>query len=284
MARPSWHLDRRTFLRGARTVVGLALARSDGESRSACRAAEAVCAFFFGNGVAIPKQDSSDAEEGWSWFPRTGGSDYTLDQTARTTGPLPERHVRLWGNVASLQSPAGRSQHRRRLAGGGRYSRQPGELDLAGPAHRPPGRVPTRGSPRWCFPVTAASATRADRPRSPSMPRAASPRRVGSAPALFERLFGPRERGPRLSGKGVGLRTAPGGFPARGLALAALTTWAGPINGGWTNSSNHSARSIPDFRAPRTGWARPCRRSIVARSTSTSLRAGRRTTFAPCST
>ncbi|MCR9294495.1 MAG: DUF1552 domain-containing protein [bacterium] len=36
------------------------------------------CAFFFGNGVAIPKQDSTDAQQGWSWFPRTAGADYTL--------------------------------------------------------------------------------------------------------------------------------------------------------------------------------------------------------------
>jgi hypothetical protein len=36
------------------------------------------CAFFFGNGVAIPNEGSSDGDEGWTWFPSAGGPDYTL--------------------------------------------------------------------------------------------------------------------------------------------------------------------------------------------------------------
>ncbi len=78
MARPSWHLDRRTFLRGAGLSLSLpwleAMAKADPPAEQPKR----FCAFFFGNGVAIPKQESSDAEDGWSWFPREGGPDYTL--------------------------------------------------------------------------------------------------------------------------------------------------------------------------------------------------------------
>src|SRR3954469_5279239 len=87
MARPSWHLDRRTFLRGAGLSLALpwleAMAKADPPAERPKR----FCAFFFGNGVAIPKQDSSDSEEGWSWFPRTGGSDYTLTKPLEPLAP-----------------------------------------------------------------------------------------------------------------------------------------------------------------------------------------------------
>ena len=56
MARPSWHLDRRTFLRGAGLSLALpwleAMAKADPPAERPKR----FCAFFFGNGVAIPKQ------------------------------------------------------------------------------------------------------------------------------------------------------------------------------------------------------------------------------------
>jgi hypothetical protein len=101
MARPSWHLDRRTFLRGAGVSLALpwleAMAKADPPAQRPKR----FCAFFFGNGVAIPNpkqgssdseyssnaQDSSGADEGWSWFPRTGGSDYTLTKPLEPLAP-----------------------------------------------------------------------------------------------------------------------------------------------------------------------------------------------------
>src|SRR3954452_24449074 len=87
MARPSWHLDRRTFLRGAGLSLALpwleAMAKADPPDGRPRR----FCALFFGNGVAIPKQDSPDSEEGWSWFPRTGGPDYTLTKPLEPLAP-----------------------------------------------------------------------------------------------------------------------------------------------------------------------------------------------------
>ena len=60
MARPSWHLDRRTFLRGAGLSLALpwleAMAKADPPAERPKR----FCAFFFGNGVAIPNDKSSE--------------------------------------------------------------------------------------------------------------------------------------------------------------------------------------------------------------------------------
>src|SRR5262245_2317260 len=97
MARRSWHLDRRTFLRGTGLSLALpwleAMARGEGQGDKAAEGPKRFCAFFFGNGVAIPNPkstdgeytdkespdtSSSDSEEGWTWFPRKGGSDYVL--------------------------------------------------------------------------------------------------------------------------------------------------------------------------------------------------------------
>lgn len=78
MARPSWHLDRRTFLRGAGLSLALPWLEAMAEADPPAERPKRFCAFFFGNGVALPKRDSVDAEEGWSWFPSTEGWDYTL--------------------------------------------------------------------------------------------------------------------------------------------------------------------------------------------------------------
>src|SRR3984893_8889621 len=87
MARPSWHLDRRTFLRGAGLSMALpwlgAMAKADPPAGRPKR----ICAFFFGNGVAIPRQDSPASGEGGSWFPRIGGPDYAPTKPLEPLAP-----------------------------------------------------------------------------------------------------------------------------------------------------------------------------------------------------
>lgn len=93
MARPSWHLDRRTFLRGTGLSLALPWLEAMAQADPAAERPKRFCAFFFGNGVAIPNDKSSnnkstnneysdnkstESAEGWTWFPSTGGSDYTL--------------------------------------------------------------------------------------------------------------------------------------------------------------------------------------------------------------
>jgi hypothetical protein len=76
MALPSWHLDRRMFLRGAGLSLALPWMEAMAGDEVVSEQPKRFCAFFFGNGVAIPSEDSTDSQEGWSWFPRHGGADY----------------------------------------------------------------------------------------------------------------------------------------------------------------------------------------------------------------
>src|SRR5688572_8714272 len=101
MARPSWHLDRRTFLRGAGLSLALPWLEAMAKADPVAERPKRFCAFFFGNGVAIPNQLSADNEyaekesadnkaseaEGWTWFPRTGGADYVLTKPLEPLAP-----------------------------------------------------------------------------------------------------------------------------------------------------------------------------------------------------
>src|SRR5262245_50574609 len=92
MARPSWHLDRRTFLRGAGLSLALPWLEAMANANPLSERPKRFCAFFFGNGVAIPNRLSADDEyaekqsaenkaselEGWTWFPKRGGPEYQL--------------------------------------------------------------------------------------------------------------------------------------------------------------------------------------------------------------
>ena len=101
MARPSWHLDRRTFLRGAGLSLALPWLEAMAKADPAAERPKRFCAFFFGNGVAIPNDKSSDykfednesdhkssdSNEGWTWFPSTSGSDYVLTKPLEPLAP-----------------------------------------------------------------------------------------------------------------------------------------------------------------------------------------------------
>ncbi len=103
MARRSWHLDRRTFLRGTGLSLALPWLEAMAKAEEPAERPKRFCAFFFGNGVAIPNPksteteyidkespdtSSSDADEGWTWFPRTGGSDYELTKPLQPLAPF----------------------------------------------------------------------------------------------------------------------------------------------------------------------------------------------------
>lgn len=78
MARKSWQLPRKSFLRG--TGVALALpflnAMATGSEERALSALPKRAAFiFFPNGVSLPPEKDPQFED-WSWFPKGGGRDY----------------------------------------------------------------------------------------------------------------------------------------------------------------------------------------------------------------
>jgi len=106
MADKSWHLDRRTFLRG--TGVSLGLPWMDCMSRSVHAAtnqqsvAKRLCAFYFGFGVSLPKEDSDQAK--WRWFPSGEGKNF---QFTETLSPL-EKHRNRVSVLGGLSHPNGR--------------------------------------------------------------------------------------------------------------------------------------------------------------------------------
>jgi len=84
MPQASWHLDRRTFLRGAGVALALPWLEAMSHANQPAQPPKRFCAFFFGNGVALPARNRPHFQE-WHWFPHTDGADYQL---TRSLDPL----------------------------------------------------------------------------------------------------------------------------------------------------------------------------------------------------
>ena len=87
MPRFSWHLDRRTFLRGAGLSLALPWLEAMGHAGEATPRPKRFAAFFFGNGVALPSRNKPDYED-WHWFPHSeGGTNYRLTKSLEPLEP-----------------------------------------------------------------------------------------------------------------------------------------------------------------------------------------------------
>lgn len=106
MAAKSWHLNRRTFLRGTGVSLGLPWLECMGGSTLAAGVtktkAKRLCAFYFGFGVSLPKEDSDQAK--WRWFPQGEGKDFKFTETLQ---PL-EKHRNSLSILGGLSHPNGR--------------------------------------------------------------------------------------------------------------------------------------------------------------------------------
>lgn len=105
MSHKSWHIDRRTCLKGAGVALALPLLEGmlQAGGKPAAELPRRMCCIFFPFGVAMPKDGSDDRE--WGWFPRGEGRDYELTNPLR---PL----EKLRGDVTvlgGLSHPKGRS-------------------------------------------------------------------------------------------------------------------------------------------------------------------------------
>jgi len=103
MPRASWHLDRRTFLRGAGLALGLPWLEAMSAAKEPAERPKRFCAFFFGNGVALPGRDRPHFQD-WHWFPHTDGADYQL---TRSLDPL-EPHKSDFTIFGGLSHPTSR--------------------------------------------------------------------------------------------------------------------------------------------------------------------------------
>ncbi|MBM3996107.1 MAG: DUF1552 domain-containing protein [Planctomycetes bacterium] len=80
MPRASWHLDRRSFLRGAGMALALPWLEAMADASPPAARPKRFCAFFFGNGVALPGRNQPTYQD-WHWFPHTDGADYRLTRS-----------------------------------------------------------------------------------------------------------------------------------------------------------------------------------------------------------
>lgn len=101
MARKSWHLSRRTFLRGS--GVSLALPLLDGMSAAAVRPPRRFCAVYFPYGI-VDRQAGTEAAR-WNWFPGKTGRDFSFNRSMVSLEDLREDLTLLGG----LSHPLGRN-------------------------------------------------------------------------------------------------------------------------------------------------------------------------------
>lgn len=103
MAEKSWHLNRRTFLRGM--GVSLALPMLEGMTASAKteKRPPRLSCVFFANGVSLPPAKHADHAK-WHWFPLGEGKDYRLTDTLKPLEPFRKEMSVLGG----LSHPLGR--------------------------------------------------------------------------------------------------------------------------------------------------------------------------------
>jgi hypothetical protein len=99
MPRSSWHLDRRTFLRGAGVALALPWleAMAPGNQPATPRP-KRFCALFFGNGVALPARNRPDFQD-WHWFPHTDGTDYRFTRSLEPLEPH-RRDLTIFGGLS----------------------------------------------------------------------------------------------------------------------------------------------------------------------------------------
>jgi len=92
MKKKSWHLDRRTFLRGTGVTLGLPFMNAmtaNGEQQALKALPKRAAFIFFPNGVSLPPEKDPHHEE-WSWFPKGEGSNYRFRTSQESLNPYRE--------------------------------------------------------------------------------------------------------------------------------------------------------------------------------------------------
>jgi hypothetical protein len=102
MPQASWHLDRRTFLRGAGIALALPWLEAMSQAKQPAERPKRFCAFFFGNGVALPGKDRPHFQD-WHWFPHTDGADFKLTKSLEPLQPH-KRDFTIFGGLSHATS------------------------------------------------------------------------------------------------------------------------------------------------------------------------------------
>ncbi len=90
--RKSWHIDRRTALKGAGVTLalpwmeGMSAGLTAAEKKAAAELPRRLCCVMFPYGVAVP--GDNDPARQWGWFPTGQGKDYELTNVLQPLRPL----------------------------------------------------------------------------------------------------------------------------------------------------------------------------------------------------
>ncbi len=98
----SWHLDRRTFLKGTGVAFALPWMESMGQATPAKKAPKRLASVYFPFGVSLPNDKSEYSE--WNWFPEEKDDSFRFRKSLESLEPLREQVTVL----GSLAHPAGR--------------------------------------------------------------------------------------------------------------------------------------------------------------------------------
>ena len=98
----SWHLDRRTFLRGSGIALTLPWLESMSLAADAQDSPVRMASVYFPFGVSLPGDKSQYAE--WNWFPAADGDSFRFRKSLESLEPLRKSVTVLGG----LSHPAGR--------------------------------------------------------------------------------------------------------------------------------------------------------------------------------
>ena len=96
MSRPSWHLDRRTFLRGLGVVCALPYLEGMSCALEGRPRPKRLCFVSFPNGCSLPETDD-EAYAHWRWFPSGEGVDFRFTRVLASLEPYRERLSILGG-------------------------------------------------------------------------------------------------------------------------------------------------------------------------------------------
>ena len=98
----SWHLNRRTFLRGTGVALSLPWLESMSKGSDAAESPVRMASVYFPFGVSLPGYKSEHAD--WNWFPKADGDSFAFRNSLKSLEPLRKSVTVLGG----LSHPAGR--------------------------------------------------------------------------------------------------------------------------------------------------------------------------------
>ncbi len=103
MSRKSWHLDRRSFLRGAGVACSLPFLESMAWARTQDSAApRRLCVVYFPNGCSLPDEGDSENAQ-WRWFPSGAGRDFRFTKVLASLEPYRDQ-LSVFGGLSHPKS------------------------------------------------------------------------------------------------------------------------------------------------------------------------------------